>query len=203
MAQTLPDEPSQGWDYDGGLKGVKSKNGLGDDQDKITGMMNGDEELHGDAAVGGNNLVFAQQKTDPAATTTTAPAATTTTAPSATTTTAPAATTTTAPAATTTTAPAATTTAAPAATTTTAPAASTTAPAATTTSAPAATTTTSAGTASAAAAPASSGGLKDVKITVGGDRVSGMNGDETIYGPAIVGGTHVIFKKGQPTPIVA
>ena len=27
--------------------------------------------------------------------------------------------------------------------------------------------------------------------------VSGMSGTETIYGPAIVGGTHVTFKKGE------
>ena len=54
----------------------------------------------------------------------------------------------------------------------------------------------------AAAAPAAAGakagadgGLKDVKITVSGDRVSGMNGDETVYGPATVTGTKVVFSK--------
>ena len=56
--KTLPDEPSQGWDFDGGLKGVKSINGLNEDADKINGHMNGDEEVHGGASVGGNKVTF-------------------------------------------------------------------------------------------------------------------------------------------------
>merc|ERR1712195_66775 len=53
-------------------------------------------------------------------------------------------------------------------------------------------------------APGADGGLKDVKITVAGDRVSGMNGDETVHGPATVTGTKVIFsKKSVQAPTVA
>jgi len=56
----------------------------------------------------------------------------------------------------------------------------------------------------AANAPGADGGLKDVKITVAGDRVSGMNGDETVHGPATVTGTKVIFnKKAVQAPTVA
>lgn len=40
-------------------------------------------------------------------------------------------------------------------------------------------------------------GLKNVKITVSGDRASGMNGDETVYGNATVTGTPVVFGKKQ------
>jgi hypothetical protein len=36
--------------------------------------------------------------------------------------------------------------------------------------------------------------LANRKISVGGTMVSGMSGTEEIYGPAIVGGTHVVFK---------
>lgn len=50
---TLPDEPSQGFDADGGLKGVKSKNG----DEKVSGM-NGNEEVHGSATVGGTKVTF-------------------------------------------------------------------------------------------------------------------------------------------------
>jgi hypothetical protein len=145
--KTLPDEPSQGWDFDNGLKGVKSINGLNEDADKINGMMNGDEEIHGGATVGGNTFNFAQQKAAPA--------------------------------------PPAATPAQPAASASLAAPATPTPATATPATAPA----------SLAVPAGSDGGLKDVKISVQGDRVSGMNGDEQVYGPAVVTGTHVTFNK--------
>ena len=39
------------------------------------------------------------------------------------------------------------------------------------------------------------GDLCNKKITVTGDRVSGMCGNETIHGPAVVTGTHVVYGK--------
>lgn len=45
--------------------------------------------------------------------------------------------------------------------------------------------------------------LKDQKITVGGDKVSGMNGDETIRGPAVVTGTHVVYNQNTKSNGVA
>lgn len=42
--------------------------------------------------------------------------------------------------------------------------------------------------------------LKDRKISVSGTMVSGMNGDETIHGPAVVTGTNVTYTQGASKP---